>query len=349
MEKVTIINSTDKRWLDFITEKSNSSIFHHPIWIDNLKQCYGYNPFVVTCFDEQDKICGGIPVMEVDGFLTGKRWISIPFTDYCEPLYEDISILMRLTAGIIELSRERNIPAIELRWEYPYRNEINYDEKYVYHVMPLSSERESLFHKVNKRTREYIKSSIKKGINISLDTSEEAMKKFYRLQLITRKRHGIPVQPWKYFYLLEKNIISQGMGFILLAHFDNQCIAGIVCLKWNKTIIVKYAASDLGNIGKINPNHLLWWKAAEWGCENGYTNIHGGRSDLSGKGLREFKDHLGYDEYLLKYSEVTGKKHTINKINDEKSFARRMMNQVISHSPLWVTKTMGELLYRHFP
>ena len=30
-----------------------------------------------------------LPLMEVDSWLTGRRGISLPFTDECEPLYPD--------------------------------------------------------------------------------------------------------------------------------------------------------------------------------------------------------------------------------------------------------------------
>ena len=42
-----------------------------------------------------------IPLMEVSSFLTGKRAVSLPFTDYCEPLAPHHEVLKVMFDAII--------------------------------------------------------------------------------------------------------------------------------------------------------------------------------------------------------------------------------------------------------
>jgi len=116
-----ILTTDDSRWLDFVRSRSEAHIFHHPNWAINLAQVYRYRGFVLALLGDKGKIRAGLPVMEVNSPLTGKRWVSMPFSDHCAPLYEDETALEELTDGLLVLSREENTPRIELRWAYPQR------------------------------------------------------------------------------------------------------------------------------------------------------------------------------------------------------------------------------------
>lgn len=83
--RAEVIEPADKRWLTFISSQPHSHIFHHPYWMDLLGRTYGYRPFVMTEFDGDGRILAGLPLMEVNSPLTGRRWVSLPFTDYCSP------------------------------------------------------------------------------------------------------------------------------------------------------------------------------------------------------------------------------------------------------------------------
>jgi len=80
---------SDERWVAFVNSIPNANIFHHPAWIGLMAECYGYRPFVVALCDEKGEITAGLPLMEVNSWLTGRRWVSLPFTDHCHPLSSD--------------------------------------------------------------------------------------------------------------------------------------------------------------------------------------------------------------------------------------------------------------------
>src|SRR6202044_4760 len=75
-------------WDASLAGQPQTSIFHGAAWAAVLKGTYGYKPKYFTI--RQD---GGLrsllPLMEVDSWLSGRRGISLPFTDECEPLSAD--------------------------------------------------------------------------------------------------------------------------------------------------------------------------------------------------------------------------------------------------------------------
>lgn len=75
-------------WDELLLSTPGSSFFHTSSWARVLKEAYGYTPKYFTEFDG-GHISTLIPVMEVDSFLTGRRGVSLPFTDYCEPLLNE--------------------------------------------------------------------------------------------------------------------------------------------------------------------------------------------------------------------------------------------------------------------
>jgi CelD/BcsL family acetyltransferase involved in cellulose biosynthesis len=131
------------------------------------------------------------------------------------------------------------------------------------------------------------------------------------------------------------------MGFVLLAHKDDEIIAGMVYLGWGRTLIAKYAASREDRFN-LRPNNLLFWEGIRWGCQNGFAVFDMGRTEIENAGLRNFKSRWGAMEEPLYYSVLSSKP-----IQASKGTLDRVMHSVIQHSPLWFCRLSGELLYRH--
>ena len=72
--------------------------------------------------------------------------------------------------------------------------------------------------------------------------SLSAVKEFYRLYCITRKHQGLPPQPWAFFESIHKHLISAGCGFVVLATFQGEIVAGSFFLHLGNNAIYKYAA-----------------------------------------------------------------------------------------------------------
>jgi CelD/BcsL family acetyltransferase involved in cellulose biosynthesis len=336
-----LLEPADRRWVSFTASQCQANIFHHPAWMSLLADCYGYHPFVVAVCDASGNICAGLPMMEVRSALTGRRWVSLPFTDHCAPLFEDADLLDDLTDCVVELHRDRSIPQIELRCELPTHPAIRSRSSHVLHTIKLNSDPELTANRVHHMHRRNIKVAMKRGVRIEWGVDQEHLDEFYSLHLRTRRRQGVPVQPKRFFDLLRSTIIQRGQGFILLAHKDNEYLAGAVFLHWHQTLTYKYGASTTDSLS-LRPNNLLFWTAIRWGCENGYTLLDMGRTDSSNAGLRQFKSRWGAEEQPLIYSTLCDE--PIRAVGGR---LMRALQTVIRNSPLWVCRAAGEVLYRH--
>jgi hypothetical protein len=339
---IQTLDHCDERWLDYISKHPQASPFHHPAWMNVISECYGYQPFIIVTCDREGEICAGLPVMEVKSMVTGKRWVSLPFTDYCAPLYDDPGSLNRLTSGLVDLYQSGGIPRIEVRWNLPQHSVIRSQTDYYLHTLKLASDPQLVLKGFKRTHRQNIGTAEERGVHIEWGSESEHLRRFYSMQLETRRRKGVPVQPWRFFDLLGKHIISQGLGFVLLAYKDAQLLAGGLFLHWQQTLTYKYAASS-SEEQQYRPNNLLSWEAMRWGCENGYRLFDLGRSEPENQGLCRFKRGWGAEETPLTYSVLSTKPP---RTGNGKLVS--WMGRVIQKSPPWVCRAAGEILYRHF-
>ena len=86
MNPITIVNPLEyPGWDELILTNDQSTFFHTSAWARVLHESYKYKPLYFTSIDN-GKISALIPVMGVKSFITGKRGVSLPFTDYCQPI-----------------------------------------------------------------------------------------------------------------------------------------------------------------------------------------------------------------------------------------------------------------------
>jgi CelD/BcsL family acetyltransferase involved in cellulose biosynthesis len=336
------MDPSDESWIEFSASKAQANIFHHPAWMTLLAECYGYRPFVAAVINSAGEIRSGVPMMEIHSHWTGKRWVSLPFSDHCAPLHDDDEALDRLIDFLVCLHQERPLQRVELRWTLPDHTFLYSDPHYVLHTLSLDPSPEQVYKRIQRKQRENIRSAENKGVRIEWGKGIEQLRLFYHLQCLTRRRHGLPVQPWSFFELLWQSILEQGLGFLLLAYAGDRCLAGGIFLHWGQTLTYKYAASTEES-RVLRPNHLLTWTAVRWGCEHGYRNLDFGRSSVEDKGLRTFKNRWGAEEMSLAYT-------TLSSVPDKPRGNKVMsaMQRVIRASPLFVCRAAGELFYRHF-
>lgn len=337
--KLEFKDYSDRDWQIFAAAQKQANIFHHTAWLQLMQECYGYRPFVVILRDAKGAICVGLPMMEVNSIFTHRRWVSIPFSDHCAPLYCDATVSKELERALAYEAQKPGNPAVEIRWDLVH---LGLPPDFVLHTLRLESDTDKVCRGIHHSHLRNMRIARANGIKIVHGVGKEELSAFYGLHLQTRHRQGVPIQPRKYFELLDELVLQRGLGFISLAWHDATCLAGATFLHWRDTLTYKYGAStELGL--SMRANHLLFWDAICWGCENGFKFLDFGRSDVDNAGLRSFKQRWGAVETPLIYSRFPDPT-----IQSSPQKIIPFMHFMIRKSPLWVCSTIGNLLYRYF-
>ncbi len=101
-------------WDDILLSTPGYSFFHTSAWAKVLSESYGYTSFYFAAI-ENGRFRALVPLMEVNSFLTGKRGVSLPFTDFCEPIVDEGISFAELLAEMIAFGNKRGWKYLEIR------------------------------------------------------------------------------------------------------------------------------------------------------------------------------------------------------------------------------------------
>jgi CelD/BcsL family acetyltransferase involved in cellulose biosynthesis len=343
MEEPLILAPRDPRWLSLIEKDSTATIFHHPAWMELLSACYGYRPFIFAIPDRNGQVCAAVPIAEVKNLLKSRRYVALPFTDYCQPLFRDEESLCSLAASLVEQQQTKRFPKLEIRSALPAQANIQTSSPFVLHTVPLDPDFTRVAKRANRQQIQNVRKAEKNDIRIVRGTGLAEVRAFYRLHSLNRRKHGVPVQPWNFFKLLTRLLLEEGLGFMLLAYKEEACISAGLFLHWQRTLTYKYSATDEAYLN-VSPNHLVTWTAMKWGCENGFTTFDFGRAEREDEGLRAYKCRWGAGEIPLTYSYIPSASGMITRGDGRLS---TMLKELIRRSPIWVGQVIGRIMYRY--
>jgi hypothetical protein len=382
-----VINPSEEiDWDEILGRTPGSSFFHTSAWAEVLREAYRYEPLYFT-IRRQAALEALLPVMEVDSPLTGKRGVSLPFTDYCEPIASDAAQFRELFAAAVAFGKKRRWRYLELRGGEAFLDQTEPSEWHYAHTLDLGKSGTDAFSDATRAetvtdlfsgsartktgaiktgtdlfsdttgikagtdlfplfsdtTRRNIRKAEKQGLDVSVSTSPDALQAFCRLNALTRRLHGLPPQPRRYFQCVQDRILSRNMGFIVQASLRGTAIAANVYFTFGDQLLYKHGASDRA-FQHLRASNLVMWKAIQWGRDHRYRTLCLGRTEPGNEGLRKFKMGWGAQERLIRYYRYDLWKEAFIRTPQTVSPLHR---KILGRLPIPVLNALGSILYRH--
>ncbi len=346
---MTHISLSDFRWDSIIEQYTKDSFYYSQAWLDLITKLYGYSLNLLTTTDATGHITGMLPLCFMKSPLTGRRLVSLPFSDHCPLIAVDEANANALVDQAIDLARQKRVRYLELRTgineALAQRPELCEGNLYVRWLLPLNPDPDVIWSGLRKPVQHQIKKSRKLGVQVRIAQSREDMAHYYQLHLQTRsKKQGMPTQPQRFFSGLWDAFATNGAMQLLLAEYEGIVIAGMILLASGTTVRYAYGASDQRYL-HLAPNNLLMWTAITWGCSHGYQTLDLGRTACDNEGLMEFKRRWGATQESLPYyyyPDIRGLAAT-----PEQNWKFRLLTTCWKQLPLSVTGPLGGHLYRH--
>ncbi len=289
----------------------------------------------------------GLPVCRVKSWLTGRRLVSLPFSDHCEPLVDRPEELHEMVSFLAQEVRRGKWNYVEIRpcnsvpCADGHSTRFQATRAYYFHKLDLSPSLDQLFRRFHKSSvQRKIRRGEREGLAYEEGTSESHLAKFYHLLRLTRRRHGVPPQPLAWF----RNLIDC-LGEKVTIHIaskDGQPIASILTLWFKKAIVYKYGCSD-ARYHKLGGMPYLFWRVIQEAKKKGLKEFDLGRSDSKNSGLVAFKDHLGTGSSRSTYYRYPASKAGPAADGWKLQTAKR----AIAYMPIPVLTVAGRFLYKH--
>jgi hypothetical protein len=344
----TVNPLTDARWDELVTRHPRAGVFHTSSWLSALQRTYGYKPLAFTTCSPSESLTNGLVFCEVRSWITGRRLVSLPFSDHCNLLADSAAALDELLGHVCECVARDAYTHAEIRpttTEEPecftFAN-LEPAEEFCLHRLSLDVPLDILFHNLHKNCiQRKIQRAEREGLTCQSGQSELFLYKFYDLLLRTRRRHCLPPQPLQWFRNL---IASMGENIaVRVVSKDHVPVAAIITLSHKTTITYKYGCSD-ERFHNLGGTPFLLWKIIQEAKNQKMRELDLGRSELNHPGLVQFKDRLGAVRTMLPYWRYPGARGA-------SAVRRRWRNQIakriLSWAPDPVFVASGRFLYRH--
>jgi len=340
--EVEILNPLEiDNWDDLVLATGKASFFHSSAWARVLHESYGYKPVYFCSFDDAN-LSFLMPFMEVNSWLTGKRGVSLPFTDHCRPICRDRKDFREMFQAVQNYGKGASWKYIEWRDAGHLFEEETALSGYHLHTLNLGRCLTEILADFRDSTRRNIKKAEEKGIKIDFHDSLNSVKEFYRLHCLTRKSHGFPPQPFSFFQKIHEHVISSNKGVVVLASFHRNPVAGAIFLHFGDKVMFKYGASER-KYHDLRPNNAVMWEAIRWCRAKSFKSLDFGRTGYEDRGLLQFKCGWGTGSRVILYHkyDLRDKGFVSNSggLGRASLFARKLPSPIFNLA--------GSLLYRH--
>lgn len=335
----------DPRWPEFLDRHPNASVFHTRSWLETLQRTYGYQPAALTTSGPNSDLTNALVLCRVHSWLTGRRLVSLPFSDHCEPLARNPEDLRRLVAGLEALAMAEGCKYVELRPASKLaaiQSDWRASQDFYLHRLDLRPGAAAVFSRFHRDcVQRRIRHAEKEGIRVTQGRDPDSLRKFYSLVLQTRRRHGVPPQPLAWF----SNLLDclGGAATIRYASKGELPIAGILTLQFGNSLYYKYGAS-LAPYHRFGAMPYLFWHAIQDAIDHGLEVLDMGRSACDHHGLVVFKERFGAVRSVLSY--LRSPADSAQPVNNS-MWRRRLAGVAVRYTPERFLSTLGTLCYRH--
>jgi len=333
----------DVRWSSLLARHQAASVFHSREWLEALRRTYGYPAVAVTTSAPDQELNDALVFCRVQSWLTGKRVVSVPFSDHCSPLVDSSEKLALLVSTLKRECDSGRRKYIELR---PAGNQppvagFGHSTRFHWHRLDLRPSLDELFGRLHLSCiRRRLSRAKRAGFVYEEGQSEALLDKLYRLAVLSRRRHNLPPQPLKWF----RNLIAcmgEKLKIRMLTH-SGRAAAAVLTLRFRETMTYKYGFSDQAFHG-LGSMQLLLWKSIEDAKQDGLAEFDMGRCDWNDQGLAVFKDRWGCSRSPMVYLRYPQRMAQSEDADRNHAILRRFF----AVAPDSVLVAAGNVLYRH--
>ena len=273
----------------------STTAFQSFAWREALASAFSQLTPTYLFIKQDDSVIGGLPAFVFQPIPGIRLWHSMPWN-----LFGGIYHIESLHINPEPLIRSIETEAVaqgwcEIRWTLtPNRTETDDDlftemgyarTDHFTHLLKTNGDVESLWHAYNKRVRGAVRKAEKSGVTVTDTDSAEALATFYDMYLMTVKRLGGTPKP----FALMQTLLQQKIAKLAIATYRGTIIAGLLYLRFNKTVTLWCEASVPAFL-KYRPNNAIFHHIITQACREQYEWVDFGASPPENTGLIAHKE-----------------------------------------------------------
>lgn len=346
LRTVTVDPIDDPRW-GVLLERHRSSLFHSPPWLHALRETYGFELRADLCLDAVGNATSGLVYSPVRDVMDG-RVVSVPFSDYCDPLVESTDAWHALADPLVREGRRVHLRCLHAA--IPLADErFAATDRARWHEVAIDPDPDRRWASLHSSARRAIRKARDAGVTVDAAEDERDLREFFELHLRVRKhKYRLLAQPYRFFQALWDGFLRHDRGALILARRDGEVVAGVLSLRWQDVLYYKFNASDPAHLD-VRPNDLVVWELLRYAAERGCRALDLGLSAWDQEGLNRFKHKYATDERTIHLLRHTPAGSPSEREVEVRSLLDRLTGVFVgAQVPDQVTEEAGDALYRYF-
>lgn len=320
--------------MHFVSVHPDASVYHHPGWLSALEAEHGQKCISVACEDSDGQICAVLPLFYTKGLPlkfgrlpTGHRLTSLPRTPIAGPLSlnEEAAVaVVEYALNVVsskpgvQLEIKTPIPKLDVSipnltctaWRPTYVEELpavtegsTWNEFWENVRLPRACTscegcRRLRFGNAKRQHRVNwaVNKAIKLGLSVRTAETEEDLKRWYPLYLLTMLHNSVPPRPYRFFRALWLALKPCGAMKLLLAERETEgkakMIAGSILLQFGQTVFYAFTGCAPEDFC-LHPHDILQIEAIRGACRSGFRWYDFGEVAEEHEALAQFKTKWG--------------------------------------------------------
>jgi len=328
---------------NFLFNCDDSFAYHHPQWLEAIKQVYGYDNYYLVA-KEVNSIVGILPICIFKGIFRQESYCSLPFCDVGGVVTAHEYVREALVKHALQLLNRNNSKHLEIRQRSSgSRTETAFTNRKVSMLLSLPGCSETLMKGFKSKLRSQIKRAEKNGLTFDCTSEESAIGDFYEIFASNMHRLGSPVHSLKWFQTIRRLYIDNFLvGRVLCG--DKVVGVGIIIFSGNNVSIPW--ASTLREYNHLAPNMWLYWNLLRISCERKCQTFDFGRSTFQ-EGTFKFKEQWGAKPVLLDWQYLNQSGLSSVSLPLKLGKTRQFFEFFWKRTPLFVANFLGPKLRKH--
>ena len=353
---------SDPRWRAFAGAHPESTIFHHPDWLQILTREYDRKWVVFACEDKDGRLHGVLPLIYTRGlpFLSGQRTIrrisSLPRTSVTGPLSLSPLANRHLLKAAVELACTQYPIQLEIKTQAPAFDNLVYGLTRVdwnpSYILQLPSDPAKLQLGNTRTRRHHIRGAVQKALNSGLQVrpaeTEQELRAWYDLYLDTMRRRVVPARPYRLFTAMWDILRPRGLMELLLAEKPAgkrvEMLAGSIFLKFGATVCYAFTGCRREDFA-FHPHDLIQWHAIHDAAKLGFRHYDFGEVAGDAALLANFKSKWGAEESPLYRYYYPAPRALENRTIPFDGTLNNLVRGAWQHLPLPATAAAADLIY----
>ncbi|HYN89032.1 MAG TPA: GNAT family N-acetyltransferase [Ardenticatenaceae bacterium] len=338
--------TSDPLWRRLV-EREESSVFNSPAWLRVLADTYDLDLQARVTLDPIGEPEAGLAYCQVADII-GERIVSLPFSDYCDPLVQSAEQWNALVDPLF--ARESPILIRPLHNSQPRADaRLTLAKQAKWHGLDLRPGLDALWHGLDSTARRAIEKARREGVVTRVAQDKAELRAFFDMHFRLRKyKYRLLAQPYRFFENIWRHFIEPGHGLLLLAVHQDEIIGGIMFLQWKDRLYYKFNASSPSGLS-VRPNDLMIWEGIRHANAQGCTALDFGLSDWDQDGLVRYKRKFATEEKTISFLRWLPPGGPTRQEQEIRALLGQLTELfTLNTVPDSVSDRAGELLYQYF-